>query len=206
MKYNTPSKPEKIYHIFNHSVGQEFLFKEKANYIYFLNLIAKYIYPIAEIYVYNLLPNHFHILCKIKNEKKLEIRFKELYNNKEIDKDNWSKFISQQFSNCCNAYAKAYNKRYNRKGALFIDYLKHTEVDNIKYLIRLIKYIHYNAVHHEICTDIEDWYCSSYKTILSPKSTKLNRQFIIEVFNGRKDFSKAHLESPPYYSDELEFG
>ena len=64
--------------------------------------------------------------------------------------------------------------------------------------MRLIKYIHYNAVHHEICTDIEDWYWSSYKTIISTKSTKLNREFIIEIFNGRKDFSIAHSEFPTY--------
>ena len=46
----------------------EFLFKEKSNYLHFLNWIKKYIFPVSNIIAYNLLPNHFHLVIQIRNE------------------------------------------------------------------------------------------------------------------------------------------
>lgn len=206
MKYHKPFLPNHTYHIYNHSVGNEFLFRENSNYIHFLNLIGKYIHPISNILAYNLLPNHFHIVIQIRNENELFKRYLNLKSNK-IDKDsiNWSKFISQQFSNCFNAYAKAYNKRFNRKGALFLDYLKRKEIENFKYLHNLIKYVHYNAVHHEICADINDWFWSSYKTMLSCKPSKLNKDFVINLFEGKENYINNHANKSYYYNNDLEF-
>ena len=206
MKYHIPFKPNHTYHIFNHAVGNEFLFKEKSNYLHFLNLIKKYIFPVSNIIAYNLLPNHFHLVIQIRNETELYNRYINLKDTKaEKNTIIWSKFISQQFSNCFNAYAKAYNKRYNRKGALFIDYLKRKEVDDSVYLLNLIKYVHYNAVHHEICHNIDDWFWSSYKTILIPKTSKVNKDFVINLFEGKDNYINNHRQKSYYYNDELEF-
>lgn len=92
-----------IYHIYSHANGKDLLFVEDSNYQYFLARLLKYIIPVAEIYAYCLMPNHFHLL----------IRFKDLVAD-NIDDEH--QYLMKPFSNFLNSYAKAYNKRYNRKG------------------------------------------------------------------------------------------
>ena len=58
--------PTKLYHIYNRANGREHLFIEDENYGFFLQKVSQYILPVAEIYSYCLLPNHFHLLVKIK--------------------------------------------------------------------------------------------------------------------------------------------
>lgn len=62
---------ENFYHIYNHGVGSRDLFHKPDNYEYFLCLYDKYIEPIAETYAWCLMPNHFHLLVKIKEEKEI---------------------------------------------------------------------------------------------------------------------------------------
>ena len=56
------------YHIYNRGNNRENLFKQDRNYRYFLKLYAKHIEPIADTFAYCLLPNHFHLLVRIKGE------------------------------------------------------------------------------------------------------------------------------------------
>ncbi len=59
--------PAKYYHIYNHAIGSENLFRSDENYYYFLKKYALHISPIADTYAYCLLPNHFHLLIQIKD-------------------------------------------------------------------------------------------------------------------------------------------
>ncbi len=56
----------KHYHIYNHGVGGRELFREPDHYEHFLSLYEKYISPVAETYAWVLMPNHFHLLVRIK--------------------------------------------------------------------------------------------------------------------------------------------
>jgi putative transposase len=47
------------------------LFKNPKNYQYFLKQAVKFIDPIREIYFYCLIPNHFHLTLKIKDQETL---------------------------------------------------------------------------------------------------------------------------------------
>lgn len=67
-----PLEPGKYYHIFNHAIGSENLFREKTNYEYFLTLYDKYISPIAYTHAWVLMPNHFHLLVELKQESDLQ--------------------------------------------------------------------------------------------------------------------------------------
>lgn len=67
----TPLYPEKVYHIYNHANGNENLFRNPANYSYFLEKYSEYIYPIAETYAYCLMPNHFHLMIKVRSENEI---------------------------------------------------------------------------------------------------------------------------------------
>jgi REP element-mobilizing transposase RayT len=62
-----PLQPHTAYHIFNHANGFENIFKESENFRFFLEKYSLHIEPIAETYAYCLMPNHFHIVVKIKD-------------------------------------------------------------------------------------------------------------------------------------------
>jgi len=188
--------PNTYYHIYNHANGDENLFRTDDNYFYFLKLWAKYIEPIAGTFAYCLMPNHFYFLVKIKDEKELNIRF----NNRLSGKSDLSGFenliglISKQFSNLFNAYAKAYNKMYDRRGSLFIRPYKSKEVNNERYLATLVSYMHKNPIHHGFCNNIEDWQHSSYHAYLSDKSTRIKKEEILSQFLNKADFVRSHIK------------
>ncbi|HEX4372500.1 MAG TPA: hypothetical protein VHZ50_04255, partial [Puia sp.] len=64
-------QPLSYYHIFNHANGDENIFREEENYRFFLEKYVLYIHPVAETLAYCLMPNHFHMLVKIKTEQQL---------------------------------------------------------------------------------------------------------------------------------------
>lgn len=74
-----------MYHIYTHVNGFENFFNREENYFYFLKKYTEYIHPIAETYAYCLMPNHFHVMIRIRTQKDvLEfLRMKELNKLKE---------------------------------------------------------------------------------------------------------------------------
>lgn len=73
----------------------------ERNYRYFLQLYARHIEPVAETLAYCLLPNHFHLLIRVREPQSPQ-----------------AVAPSQAFSNWFNAYARAFNRRYGRSSAL----------------------------------------------------------------------------------------
>ncbi|MEO7763513.1 MAG: hypothetical protein ABIR78_04085, partial [Ferruginibacter sp.] len=104
------------------------------------------------------------------------------------------RFVMQQFSNMFNSYAKAFNKKNYRRGALFMDYMRRVEVTTDTQFTATVFYIHKNSVHHGYCKDIAGWPWSSYHAILSNAATKLERQKILEWFGSREKFIEYHSQ------------
>jgi len=207
MKYTEPLQSDQFYHIYNHAIGNENLFRNADNYQYFLKRYADFISPIASTYAYCLLPNHFHFLIRIKSEIELLEYYKLKYAEAEKKPEFMvAYFAMQQFSNFFNAYAKAFNKSYKRKGALFLDYMKRKSVTDEKYLSNLLHYIHYNPVHHGICKKIGDWDYTSFHAHISNKPTRLNRDEVLNWFGGKEKMVGIHAAKPVGVSiEELEF-
>ena len=61
-----PLEYGKYYHIYNRAVGKDNLFGYHANYEHFLRLYDKYIEPVAETFAWCLMPNHLHLLIRMK--------------------------------------------------------------------------------------------------------------------------------------------
>jgi len=129
------------------------------------------------------MPNHFHLL----------VRFKKLDQN--LKKKHEHTYLMKQFSNLLNGYAKAYNKRYNRKGSLFLDYLKRKRVSEEKYLIKLCDYIHNNPVNHGFVEDINDW---KYSYINLAKESKIERTEMMQYFDTVNNFIAYHHSNVEY--------
>lgn len=62
----TPLQPSNYYHIYNSANGRENLFREKSNYIRFLELYDKYNSPVADTFEWVLMPNHYHFSVWVK--------------------------------------------------------------------------------------------------------------------------------------------
>jgi putative transposase len=193
--YNSLLIPEHFFHIFNRAVGDEKIFRTEENYQFFLRKFQEYVSPVAMLYCYSLLPNHFHLLLKIKTLREIENLYAFKKGKKMIFYDNKfiSEFIMEQFSNYFNSYTKSFNKVYNRKGKLFIDHLKRNEISDEFYFSKIIHYIHVNPVHHGYCSFVNEWAFSSYKLLLNQQSTLPSTE-IFNWFGGREQFIQFHQQ------------
>jgi len=79
-----PLKPDISYHIFNHANGFENLFREPENYRYFLEKYRLHISSIAETYAYCLMPNHFHLVIRIRKREAIEKLIIEKFNSSKV--------------------------------------------------------------------------------------------------------------------------
>jgi REP element-mobilizing transposase RayT len=165
------------YHIFNRGNNKENIFIELKNYSYFLDLLKKHIVPIADVYAYCLLKNHFHLLLRIKDEKEISPRFKE------------KPYLA--FSNMFNAYTKAINKKYARSGSLFQEHLNRRRIMDEKHLIQVLAYIHLNPVKHGFTEDFKTYSFSSFKAYITNKNSNIDKQTIFALID-EKSFEYWH--------------
>ncbi|MEP7278592.1 MAG: hypothetical protein ABI813_08125 [Bacteroidota bacterium] len=188
-------QPSSFYHIYNHGNGNENIFREEENYRFFLEKYDLYISPVAETFSWCLMPNHFHLLIKIKDETTLlNPAFPKF---KTLEKLVAANDISRQFSNLFSSYAQAYNKKYKRMGSLFLKNFSRRIITTDSYFSKIIHYIHANPVHHGFVKAICDWHWSSYNTFLSNHPTKINRDEVLNWFGGKEGFIQFH-QQPVY--------
>ena len=65
-------EPSKYYHIYNHANRFENIFINDENFRFFLEKYQLYLLSVADTLAYCLMPNHFHLLIKIKIEEELK--------------------------------------------------------------------------------------------------------------------------------------
>ncbi len=200
--------PGATYHLFNHANGRENLFAEPRNYNFFLDRLSLHVLPVASVYAYCLMPNHFHLLIKIKEPGVLTDHFRQLKERRMLEKSGNKMIsepitdrelvrkISQPFSNLFNSYTQAFNKMYGRRGSLFIPNMKTEEIFEDASFCKVVHYIHANPVHHGFVKRIDNWPHSSYRLFLSKSPTKLERDYVVKVFGGLDNFIKYHEQTP----------
>ncbi len=64
-------EPGTYFHVVNHAVGDENLFRNDENYHYFLRKYATYMPSVWATLAYCLMPNHIHLLVRVHDEKTL---------------------------------------------------------------------------------------------------------------------------------------
>lgn len=197
------------YHIYNRGVNGENIFIEERNYELSLKLFEKHITPVCDLFSYCMLRNHFHVSVRTKSEEEI-IQYNETLrvssvNGRRGEQDNsanqdegqsrkplGSKYISGQFSNFFNAYAKTINKAYGRTGSLFQHPFGRVPITSNRQFWNVIAYIHQNPQRHGFVKDFRDWKYSSYGIILSEKKTSVNRNKVMEWFGTRDDYLSLH--------------
>ena len=197
------------YHIYNRGVDKRDIFMDKYDYDRFLLLldICNSSLPIevrevmkekdiggltsgdkeetlADIGVWCLMPNHFHILLKEKSGIGI------------------TKFI-QKLS---TAFTMYFNNKYERNGSLFQGTFKAKHIEKDEYLKYLFSYIHLNPVKliqsdwkEKGIEDIENakdflnnYEYSSYRDYINPNSSEsriINEKAFPEYFKSKNDFN-----------------
>jgi putative transposase len=177
-----PFEPGCWYHVFNHARGSDVIFSIESDYKTFLSLTEKYILPIARVYAYCLMPNHFHFLVQIK-----DITVSEKHKDK-----NLSNYIAHQWGTLQNTFTKKLNYKRGTRGGLFCQSVDRNLINSEEYRQMAVVYIHNNPVKHVFCTSPEDWKFSSYNSIISEGFTKVERDEVISWFETRENFIFYH--------------
>jgi REP element-mobilizing transposase RayT len=218
-KQEPPLEKGKFYHIYNRGVNSCNLFKDSKTYEHFLNLYDKYISPVAGTYAWVLMPNHFHLLVRIKEnvvykytenaDRSVDaVRFEELkWETLDLSTCEASDSVTiattktnnikipkahLHFSHLFNAYSKYFNTYTGRHGSLFERSFDRIEIADKEYFKNLVVYIHNNPDHHRFTEYAMDYPWSSYLTCISIKPTHLQRDEVIGWFDSAANFKTAH--------------
>jgi len=207
----TPLENSKYYHIYNRGINSCEIFRETKDYERFLKLYDKYVDPIAETFAWALMGNHFHFVVRVKDEKDIKT-LNEISHRRDfqpptghaetptvvadsVGGDNWKTRkpnISNQFSHLFNSYAQYFNTKYQRHGSLFERPFKRLEISNEAYLKQVIMYVQNNPVHHGFCEHTVEYPWTSYLSQISIKPTKVNRDFVLDLFGGTENLQAVH--------------
>ena len=197
-----------VYHVYNRGNNREDIFVEPRNYRHFLLLMARHVLPVADIYAYCLLRNHFHLLLRVRTEEEQRAWAMAHAPDGRLPESWKGKAAAQALGNCFNAYAKAFNKTYSRTGSLFEHPFKRIEVASARYFARLVVYIHRNPERHGLVGDFRDWPHSSFHALRGEGSTRLDRETVHSWFEGRGAFEAMHARPEgflkPFGSDGLQ--
>ena len=129
-----------IYHVILRGINKQSIFEEKQDYDFFLKLLRKYQEECRyELFAYCLMQNHIHLLIK-EGDEPLEIVFRKIG----------------------AGYVYWYNMKYERTGHLFQDRYRSEPVENERYFLTVIRYIHLNPVKAGICEHPGEYRYSSY--------------------------------------------
>jgi REP element-mobilizing transposase RayT len=183
-------EPGKYYHLYTHANGSENLFRADENFQYFLRRYQAFIPPVADTLAWCLMPNHLHLLVRIKREEAITSTFGKFQTFQKLEYR-----ISKQFANLFSSYTQAYNKMYARRGSLFIPNFKRKEITSDNHLTTLIRYIHTNPIRHGFTQLPEQWPWSSYTAILTGNTDPLITNDSIKWFGNKEEFIRLHHPS-----------
>ena len=206
-------QPNCSYHIFNHANGFENIFTVDDNYRFYLDKYQQYILPIAETYAYCLLPNHFHLVVRIRRREVLEEVFRNFKSTNfskfpnlekvEVTDNMIEYYISKQFANLFSCYTQSFNKVNKRRGSLFLKNFRREPIENKAYFLNAVIYTHRNPVHHAFCDRYTDWSYTSFCEIKERNSQMIEVEKLLRMFGGRDSFIDLHEQSANKFRESL---
>lgn len=123
-----------------------------------------------EIYAYCFMNNHVHIVLKEKSLGDISLIMKRILTK----------------------YARWYNIKYGRSGALIANRYKSVPVEIDEYFLQLIRYVHQNPIKAGIAEKVEDYPYSSFIEYIN-ESDLTNTDFLLQMIS-LKEFVDYHEE------------
>ena len=157
-----------IYHVVARGTGQQIIFENDADYEKFLDLLKREVEAGEfELYAWCLMSNHVHLLVHATLET-MALRMRRLLSR----------------------YAAYFNARTGRVGHLFQERFLSEPVNDDKYLVTLVRYIHQNPVKAGIAR-VDRYRWSSYQEYQRGHGI-CDVGFPLAVFGGVKEFERMH--------------
>jgi putative transposase len=149
-----------IYHIMLRGINRQDIFEDDEDREKFLETLKRY-KEISryEVYSYCLMSNHIHLLLAEKEEP-----------------------LSLIIKRISGSYVYWYNKKYKRCGHLFQDRFKSENVDDERYFLTVVNYIHQNPVKAGMSKTVAQYKWSSYPAYLI-KEPFINSDFLFELLS-----------------------
>lgn len=157
-----------IYHIMIRGINKQLILEDDEDNQKFLEVLKECkILSEYKIYAYCFMGNHIHLLLKFEKEG-----------------------LEQIFKRIGARYVYYYNRKYKRSGHLFQDRFKSEPIDDDRYFLAVLRYIHNNPVKAGLVKGTDKYQWSSYNEYL-----KLNNlvdvEFVLGMIN-RDEFIKIH--------------
>lgn len=168
-----------IYHLILRGNNKQVIFEDDEDAKKFLETLKNYKNKAGyQIYAYCLMSNHIHLLIKEGIED-----------------------LSKIMRRIGPSFVYWYNLKYERIGHLFQDRYKSEAIENERYLLAVLRYIHQNPTKANIVKNVADYKWSSYKEYLG-KSELVDQEFILRIFNENRqkaisEFVTFHAEEEP---------
>lgn len=204
-------RPNLYYHIIGKAVPGELLFREEQDYRNFLRKRVRDLYGlIFQIYVYCLLPNHYHLIIRTRTADEIEAKLLSLkrmlkgYQRAYLTGEStWREFVISTFGAATNAHAQYYNRKYDRKGQLFVKPTLHGLTDKGKpgeaYSRTAAAYVAFNYWKHGLAPADFEYPWSSFS---APKYHIVEPD--IELHYGSvEDYKAFHLNYLQQYGTKM---
>lgn len=160
-----------IYHVVIRGADRQQIFEEAYDHKKYLDILKFYKEECNfEIFAYCLMSNHIHLLIHTPNTP-----------------------IDTVFRRINTRYAVWFNMKYNRTGFLQQGRYYSEPVEDYKYLMNVVRYIHqnpYNAGLEQCPGAAYPW--SSIYSYLTNDSSLVDIDFISKLFNSRENFIDFH--------------
>lgn len=191
-RIKTLFKADNFFHVYQKAEHGKLLFPSDDSQQIFLNALQKVITPYADILGYCLLPDHYHLLIRIKKEKYKKTGF-----------PNMSQMLALNLKRFIRNYNFWINREYGIKGKLLRSFPKTTLVKDKVKAKEILTGIHLNPLYHKISKNPIDYYWSSYQNIINKTSKNLKAEEAIECYGEKKDFIEYH-SMPIHWNKSLE--
>ena len=160
-----------VYHILFRGVNQQNLFEEASDFKKLKDTIRFVKQEIDfEIYAYCFMSNHVHIVLKEKNIGE----------------------ISRIMKRILTKYARWYNIKYGRSGALIVNRYKSVPVEIDEYFLQLIRYVHQNPIKAGIVDELNAYPYSSYVEYVN--DADLTDTVFLSEMISKNEFIEYHKE------------
>ena len=157
-----------LYHIIFRGISRQNIFEEVTDYIKLKEIIKRVLKETkAELYAYCFMTNHVHLFLK----------------------ENIMGDISKIMTKILSHYATWFNIKYLRSGALFSNRYKSEPVEDERYYIGLIRYIHQNPLKAGMVSSIENYPYSSYGEYTENICDITNINFTLDMLNDNRDIA-----------------
>ncbi len=153
-----------VYHVMLRGINRKNIFRDDEDRDRFINTLIKYKQISGyKIYGYCLMSNHVHLV--IKEEKET---------------------ISQAIKRIGVSYVYWYNLKHERYGHLFQDRFKSENVEDDRYLLVVLRYVHQNPVKAGIVREVAKYRWSSYGEYVKQRDILTDIDFVLDIFDTNR--------------------